>query len=54
MKTTTVPAGPLPGVRTPARPIVPRPLWQRDQLFQEPQFPEALDLEDEDDGDGEG
>lgn len=46
--TTTIPA------RTPApvRPIVPRPLWERGQLFQEPDFPEGLDLlEDEDDED---
>jgi len=54
MKTTTVPADRLSGLRPPARTIVPRPLWQRDQLFQEPQYPEALGLEDEDEGDDEG
>jgi hypothetical protein len=40
--TTTAPA-------PPARPIVPRPLWERRDLFQEPAYPEGLGpLEDED------
>jgi hypothetical protein len=44
--TTTLPAPP------PARQIVPRPLWERGDLFQEPAFPEGLVLiEDEDDED---
>jgi hypothetical protein len=34
----------------PDRPIVPRPLWEANLLFKEPQFPEGLALtEDEDD-----
>lgn len=39
----------------PDLPIVPRPLWERDRLFQEPQYPEGLGLlegeDDEDDHD---
>lgn len=42
-----------PPACAPAQPIVPRPLWERHQLFQEPHYPEGLaPLEDEeDDGD---
>lgn len=35
---------------TPARPIVPQPLWERHRLFVEPDLPDGTDLEDEDDG----
>lgn len=39
----------------PTRPIVPRPLWERHQLFQEPDLPEGLGvLEDEADDPQEG
>ncbi|MER6249420.1 hypothetical protein [Streptomyces griseorubiginosus] len=52
MTTTTTPAR----AAAPVRPITPRPLWERHDLFQEPQFPEGLGLlEDdgtEDDSDG--
>jgi len=42
--TVTIPAP------APARPIVPRPLWERRDLFQEPAYAEAFGpLEDEDD-----
>lgn len=54
MKTTTLPADRLPGVLAPARPIAPRPLWERHQLFREPQFPDGLELENEDDEQEEG
>lgn len=43
---------PLARPQAPARPIVPRPLWERHQLFQEPRFPEGLEPGDEDE-DGE-
>ena len=44
---TVTPAPPAP-----ARPIVPRPLWERDRLFQEPQYADGLALlEGEDDED---
>lgn len=33
------------------RPVVPRPLWQRDQLFLEPDLPEQTDLDDDDEDD---
>lgn len=47
--TTTLSAPPLP-----VRPIVPRPLWERRELFQEPAYAEGFGpLEDEDD-EGEG
>ena len=49
MKTTTLPANRLPGALAPARPIVPRPLWERHDLFQEPRFAEGLALLEEDD-----
>lgn len=52
MKTTTLPPHRLPGTLPPARPIVPRPLWERHDLFQEPRFPEGLEPGDEDE-DGE-
>lgn len=46
--TTTIPAPAAP----PVRPIVPRPLWEAHQLFQEPEFPEGLGLiEDDEDED---
>ena len=53
MKTTTLPANRLPGALAPARPIVPRPLWEAHRLFQAPVFPEGLALaeDDEDDDD---
>lgn len=52
--TTTVPTGRPPRAAAPARPIVPRPLWERHQLFQEPQYPAGLEpMEDDEDGDGE-
>ncbi|MEU5322914.1 hypothetical protein AB0G67_40120 [Streptomyces sp. NPDC021056] len=47
MKTTTLP----PEYLRPARPVVPRPLWERDRLFLEPDLPEQTDLEN--DGDDE-
>ena len=49
--TTTTPTAPAP-----ARPIVPRPLWERHQLFQEPSWPEGYEaLEDAgEEGEGEG
>jgi len=41
--TTTTPTAPAP-----ARPIVPRPLWERSDLFREPAYPEGSEpLEDE-------
>lgn len=41
--TTTIPA-------PPARPITPRPLWERRDLFQEPAYAEGFGpLDDEDD-----
>jgi hypothetical protein len=47
--TTTIPAPP------PVRPVVPRPLWERGALFQEPAFAAGLDLleDDEELEDGE-
>lgn len=41
----------------PSQPIVPRPLWERDALFQEPAYADGLELlgddsDDEDAGDG--
>lgn len=46
--TTTLPAP------APARPVVPRPLWERGALFQEPAFAAGLDLlEDDDEEDGD-
>jgi hypothetical protein len=40
----------LPARRTPAPPpLGPAPVWQRDQLFQEPALPEDLQLADDDD-----
>lgn len=53
MKTTTLPVDRLPGALAPGRPIVPRPLWERSDLFQEPQFPEGLGLEEDDAGEQE-
>ena len=54
--TTTAPAQKTPPTRPAPRqapqPVTPRPLWERHQLFQEPQFPDGLDLEDDSD-DGE-
>ncbi|MCI3279178.1 hypothetical protein [Streptomyces cylindrosporus] len=47
MKTTTLPSHCLPGALAPAQPVIPRPLWERHQLFQEPQFPDSLGLEDD-------
>lgn len=44
MKTTTLP----PECLTPARLAVPRPLWEREQLFLEPDLPERVDLLEED------
>jgi hypothetical protein len=35
----------------PARPIVPRPLWERHQLFQEPSYPAGFDLLEDDEDD---
>jgi hypothetical protein len=55
MTTTTVPVDRLPGALAPAQPIVPRPLWERHQLFQEPAYADGLvllDDNDEEDGDG--
>ena len=52
--TTTTPPTARMAVRAaaPARPIVPRPLWERHQLFQEPQYPDGIGLaEDDEDGD---
>jgi hypothetical protein len=43
MTTTT----PVP----PARPIVPRPLWERHQLFQEPDIPDGVEPPEDDDED---
>lgn len=52
MKTTTLPPDRL-GALAPARPIVPRPLWEAHRLFQEPKFPDGLELEDDSDDEGE-
>ena len=38
---------------TPDLPIVPRPLWERDQLFQEPAYAEGLALIEDDDTEDE-
>lgn len=46
--TTTTPPAPA---AAPARPIVPRPLWERHDLFQEPAYPEGLGLLEDDDQD---
>ncbi|WP_399559541.1 hypothetical protein OIA45_48900 (plasmid) [Streptomyces chartreusis] len=49
------PEGARPDNRTipaaaPARPVVPRPLWEARHLFQEPVYPEGFGpLEDDDD-----
>nr|WSZ21218.1 hypothetical protein OH837_49110 [Streptomyces canus] len=51
MTTTTVRVDRLPGALAPARPIVPRPLWERHQLFQEPAYPAGFDLLEDDDQD---
>ncbi|MGW2384360.1 hypothetical protein [Streptomyces sp. NPDC001658] len=48
MKTTTLPVDRLPGALAPARPIVPRPLWERSDLFQEPAYPEEFLLVEDD------
>lgn len=53
MKTTTLPATRLPGALAPARPIVPRPLWEAHRLFQEPRFAEGLALLEDDTDDDE-
>lgn len=53
MKTTTVPATRVPGALAPARPIRPRPLWERDDLFKAPVFPDGLTLIEDDDEDDE-
>ena len=54
MKTTTLPPNRLPGALAPARPIVPKPLWERHDLFQEPQYPDGIGLAEDDQDDGEG
>jgi hypothetical protein len=47
--TTTTPSA-RPRTQTPALPVRPRPLWERDRLFLEPDLPERLDVtEDEED-----
>ncbi|MGW2520533.1 hypothetical protein ACWC09_26660 [Streptomyces sp. NPDC001617] len=51
MKTTTLPPNRLPGAPVPARPIVPRPLWEADLLFREPQYPDGLRLLEDDEDD---
>lgn len=51
--TTTVPVDRMPGALAPARPIVPRPLWEANLLFKEPQFPECLALTEDEDAEGE-
>ncbi|MCX4885948.1 hypothetical protein [Streptomyces sp. NBC_00847] len=38
----------------PARPIVPRPLWERDRLFQEPAYADGLVLLEDDDAEDDG
>lgn len=38
----------------PARPIVPRPLWERRDLFQEPVYPDGLELSEGDSEDEDG
>lgn len=53
MKTTTLPANRVPGALAPARPIIPRPLWERHQLFQEPQYPDGLEPLEDDEDEGE-
>lgn len=50
--TTTLPPKRPPAAAAPARPIVPRPLWERHRLFIEPDLPQGADPED-DDGDDE-
>jgi hypothetical protein len=52
--TTTVRVDRLPGALAPARPIVPRPLWERDRLFQEPAYADGLVLIEDDDDESEG
>jgi hypothetical protein len=49
MTTTTPPAR----AATPARPITPRPLWERHQLFREPAYPEGLGPIEDDEDDNE-
>lgn len=49
MKTTTLP----PEYLAPARPVVPRPPWESHQLFREPEFPEGLNLVEDDEDEGE-
>jgi hypothetical protein len=44
--TTTAPA-------PPARPIIPRPLWERGDLFQEPAYASGLELLEDDDPEDE-
>lgn len=50
MTTSTPPARPV----GPARPITPRPLWERDQIFQEPAYAAGLMLLEDDDDESEG
>lgn len=54
MKTTTLPPDRLPRAAAPARPIVPRPLWEAHRLFQEPQYPDGIGLAEDEQDDGEG
>ncbi|NUQ95832.1 MAG: hypothetical protein HOY79_04485 [Streptomyces sp.] len=51
MKTTTLPAVRLNRPTPPGRPILPRPLWERHQLFQEPVYPDGLGPLEDDEGD---
>lgn len=44
--TTTLPTP------APARPIVPRPLWERGDLFREPAYPDGFGPLEDDDEDG--
>lgn len=53
MTTTTLRVDRLPGALAPAQPIVPRPLWERHQLFQEPAYADGLALLEDDEDDDE-
>lgn len=50
---TTAPTQTPPARRSVPRPITPRPLWERDQLFQEPAYALGLALVEDDDEDEE-
>ena len=54
MTTTTQPTARMAArAAAPARPILPRPLWERHDLFQEPHYPDGLEPAEDGEDDGE-